>query len=65
LLFEPRETLDSIEVHRGGGPEQGGWVSRSFGCKQPCTTVHWNSILSGVTVLRTRIAYTRTRAFGN
>jgi hypothetical protein len=64
LIFEPRETLDSIEVHRGGGPEQGGWVSRSFGHKQPCTTVHWNSSISGVTVLRTRIAYTRARAFG-
>ena len=29
----------AVEVHRGGGPEQGGWVSRSFGRKQPCTTV--------------------------
>ena len=45
-------------------PEQGGWVSRSFGRKEPCTTVHWNSRVTGVTVLRTRITYTRSRPVG-
>jgi hypothetical protein len=59
VFFEPREDLESMEIHRGGGPAQGGWISRSFGLKQPCTTVHWNSRASGVTVLRTRITYTR------
>jgi len=59
VFFEPREELESMEIHRGGGPAQGGWVSRSFGLKQPCTTVHWNSKITGVTVLRTRISYAR------
>jgi len=64
LHFEPREALDGVEMHRGGGPEQGGWISRSFGRKLPCTTVHWYSKVSGVTVLRTRITYTRVRSLG-
>ena len=53
-----------MQLHRGGRPEQGGWISRSFGRKQPCTTVHWNSRVAGVTVLRTRITYTRSRSIG-
>ena len=64
ILFEPREELESVQVHRGGSAEQGGWISRSFGAKVPCTTVHWNSRVTGVTVLRTRITYSRLRPIG-
>jgi hypothetical protein len=64
VLFEPGEALDSVQLHRGGSPEQGGWISRRFGCKQPSTSAYWNSRISGVTVLRTRISYTRSRAIG-
>jgi hypothetical protein len=64
LFFEPREELERMQLHRGGGPEQGGWISRSFGRKEPCFTAHWYSRVTGVTVLRTRISYTRSRAVG-
>ena len=51
-------------IHRGGSAEQGGWISRRFGHKEPCTTVVWKSRISGATVLRTRITYTRSRSVG-
>src|SRR6185295_12720208 len=35
--LRPQEPLERVEVHRGGTPTQGGWVSRSFGSKQPST----------------------------
>jgi hypothetical protein len=64
LSFEPLEALDSLQLIRAGSAEQGGWVSRSFGCKQPSTSAHWHSRIKGVTVLRTRITYTRSRHVG-
>lgn len=59
--MEPLEPLERVEIHRGGTPAQGGWISRSFGRKQPTTTVLWHSQIAGDTVLRTRITYTRSR----
>jgi hypothetical protein len=59
--MEPLEPLERVEIHRGGTPMQGGWVSRSFGSKQPTTTVLWHSRVAGDTVLRTRISYSRSR----
>jgi len=59
VIFEPGEALESVQIHRAGSAQQGGWISRGFGRKQPCTTVHWNSRISGVTVLRTCIAFKR------
>jgi hypothetical protein len=64
VFFEPLEELDSAQIHRGGSAEQGGWVSRSFGCKQPSTSAHWYSRITGHTVLRTRITYSRSRDIG-
>jgi hypothetical protein len=64
VLFEPGEPLDSVQLHRGGTPGQGGWISRHFGCKQPSTSVYWTSRITGVTILRTRISYTRSRPIG-
>jgi hypothetical protein len=64
VLIEPREELESVQLHHGGSAEQGGWISRGFGTKVPCTTVHWNSRVTGVSVLRTRITYSRVRALG-
>ena len=43
---DARQRRRSIAV---AAPEQGGWMSRSFGRKQPCTTVHWHSRITGVT----------------
>jgi hypothetical protein len=62
--LEPLEAPERVELHRGGGPEQGGWISRRFGSKAPCTTVLWHSAVRGDTVLRTRINYTRSRFGG-
>jgi len=62
VFIEPLEALLHTEIHRGGTPAQGGWVSRTFGRKQPATTVSWHSQVSGTTVLRTRIRYTRSRS---
>jgi Heparinase II/III-like protein/Heparinase II/III N-terminus len=64
VFFEPLEELDSMQLTRGGSAEQGGWVSRSFGCKQVSTSAHWHLRVKGVTVVRTRITYTRSRDIG-
>jgi hypothetical protein len=64
VQFEALEELYEVQVHRAGTAEQGGWISRRFGLKVPCTTVHWYSRVSGQTVLRTRIMYTRSRGLG-
>jgi hypothetical protein len=65
VFFEPLEDVDSMQLVRGGTAEQGGWVSRRFGRKLPSTTAHWHSRVKGVTVLRTRITYTRSRDVGH
>ncbi len=59
VILQPLENLDHIEVYRGGNAEQGGWISRRFGCKVPCTTVAWRSAIRGATTLRTRILYSK------
>jgi hypothetical protein len=64
VLMEPLEEPDKVEIHRAGSAQQGGWVSRRFGCKVPSTTVVWQSAVSGVTVLRTRLTYARSRPIG-
>ena len=64
VLMEPLEELDRVEMHRAGSAEQGGWVSRRFGRKVPSTTVVWQSRVTGVTVLRMRLTYARSRPIG-
>jgi hypothetical protein len=64
VFMQPLEPLERVEIHRGGTADQGGWVSRRFGLKVPGTTVLWHSRVAGVTVLRTRITYTRSRSLG-
>jgi hypothetical protein len=64
VVLQPQEPLDRIEVYRGGNPEQGGWISRRFGHKAPCTTVAWRSGIRGATALRTRIVYSRGASIG-
>jgi hypothetical protein len=61
VFMEPLEPLEHMEIHRGGDARQGGWISRTFGRKQPTSTVWWHSRIRGVTVLRTRITYRRAR----
>ncbi|HEU4589616.1 MAG TPA: alginate lyase family protein [Steroidobacteraceae bacterium] len=60
--MEPLEPLERVEVHRGGTAAQGGWVSRSFGRREPTTTVSWYSRIAGDSLLRTRIRYARSRS---
>jgi hypothetical protein len=64
VYLEAQEELREVQVHRAGGARQGGWISRRFGIKVPCTTVHWYSPVRGHTTLRTRITYSRSRGFG-
>jgi hypothetical protein len=64
VVMESLDELTEVQVHRGGSAEQGGWVSRQFGRKQPGTTVHWYSRVTGQTTLRTRITWTRSRGPG-
>ena len=64
LLMEPLEDLSEVHLHRGGTAEQGGWISRRFGVKQPTTTAHWHARVNGQTTLRTRITWTRSRGTG-
>jgi hypothetical protein len=64
VLFEPLEQDTEVQVQRAGSAEQGGWISRQFGRKQPITTVYWISRVTGQTTLRTRISWTRTRGAG-
>jgi hypothetical protein len=61
VLLEPMEPLDRMEIHRGGNPTQGGWISRNLGRKERTTTVLWHSSISGATVLQARIRYARAR----
>jgi uncharacterized heparinase superfamily protein len=51
----PLEAVRTLHIHRGGTPQEGGWVSRRFGVKTPCATVKWTSEVKGRTELRTRI----------
>lgn len=64
VTMEPLEELERVDIHRAGSAEQGGWVSRRFGRKVPSTVVFWQSRVKGVTVLRTRVTYARTRPIG-
>jgi hypothetical protein len=64
VLMEPREPLERVEIHRGGTPQQGGWISRGFGRKSPTTTVLWYSRVAGDTHLGTRLVYSRSGTVG-
>jgi hypothetical protein len=46
---------ERVLTFRGGKPDEGGWVSRSFGRKEPATTVAWEAKIKGPTVFRTHI----------
>ncbi len=51
----PQSMPAHVAVHRGGTPEEGGWISRRFGDKEPTTTVAWRYAARGRTVLTTYI----------
>ena len=60
--LEPMEPVDRVEIHVGGSPMQGGWISRTLGRKERTTSVLWHSSITGVTVLQARIRYTRSHS---
>jgi hypothetical protein len=64
VWLEPMELLSAAQVHRAGAADQGGWISRQFGRKQPGTTVHWHAPVKGHTTLRTRITWKRSHGLG-
>jgi hypothetical protein len=55
IRIVPEEMPVYVGAHRGGTPEQGGWISRRFGHKEPSTTVAWRSVARGRTIFRTYI----------
>jgi hypothetical protein len=59
VRLAPLEPLTEARLIRGGTPAQGGWVSRSFGRKEPSATLDWISEIHGTTTLRTRIECVR------
>jgi hypothetical protein len=65
VVMQPLERVERVDVYRAGTAEEGGWISRRFGYKAPCTTVVWKSRINGDTVLRTRITYSRARSVGD
>ena len=44
-MMDSLEELEKDENHRAVSAEHGGWVSRRYGCKEPSTTVEWQSAL--------------------
>jgi hypothetical protein len=64
MWLEPLEDLSEAHLFVGGTAEQGGWVSRQFGRKQPAPTARWHNQVHGQTTLRTRITWTRSRGTG-
>lgn len=55
VIIEPLEPIEWTRVITGGTPLEGGWISRAFARKQPCTTLCWGQSIEGETSLRTRI----------
>ena len=55
VVIEAGEHVAATKVFRGGSWAEGGWISRAFGRKQPCTTLRWDSPIRGNTTLVTRI----------
>jgi hypothetical protein len=55
IRIVPEEMPVHVQAHRGGTPEQGGWISRRFGHKEPSTTVAWHSVARDRTIFRTYI----------
>lgn len=59
ITVVPLEPAAGRQLIRGGDATQGGWISRGFGCKEPCATLSWVTPISGTTTLRTRIECSR------
>lgn len=55
VVLTPVDPPQSVRVHRGGSPEEGGWISRRFGRKTPSMTVMWESTIEASACLRTRL----------
>jgi len=62
VVIEPGEPIGLAKVYRGGTHREGGWISRSFGNKEPCTTLRWENAIHGNTMLVTRIRCTPSAA---
>jgi hypothetical protein len=51
----PKSMPAHVAVYRAGTPDEGGWISRRFGHKEPTTTVAWRYAARGRTELVTYI----------
>jgi hypothetical protein len=50
-----KRSPDRVLSFHGGKPDEGGWVSRSFGRKEPAPTIAWESRIDGATTVHTYI----------
>jgi hypothetical protein len=55
IRIVPQSTPAEVQTFIGGSAQEGGWVSRRFGSKQPSTTVAWRSAVKGRTIFTTHI----------
>src|SRR5690606_15829493 len=55
IRIVPQKMPDHVAAHRGGSAEEGGWVSRRFGHKEPTTTIAWRYVAQGRSILTTYI----------
>jgi hypothetical protein len=55
IRLVPQTMPAHVQFHRGGTAEEGGWISRGFGRKEPTTTVGWRFVAEGRTILTTCI----------
>lgn len=55
IRIVPQTAPAVVQTFIGGSPEEGGWVSRRFGAKQPATTVEWCWAVKGRTIFATHI----------
>ncbi len=55
IRIVPQAPPVHVRSHRGGTAEEGGWISRGFGRKEPITTVAWHHVAQDRTILTTYI----------
>ncbi len=55
IRLVPQSMPAHVQLYRGGTAEEGGWISRRFGHKEPTTTVVWRSVAQERTILTTYI----------
>lgn len=59
VTIRPLESVTATRLVTAGTAAEGGWISRSFGHREPAPTLRWENLIEGDTELRTLIEVTR------